>query len=203
MNEEENKKVLSESMGKVMDLLKGNSVCEAAGEFVSGFEEYLSRRGVPPAQVCYAALVPSRTQGEQLEIEEGITLVPSIDVSAQFNGIPEDIQKAVLHVTEKHIKSIDLLFGLWGAIGEDSKAISIKADQFKIAVATVSFIRQWCLHFADHTSGPANPHATEQPDDLCCFDMFTLVEQIRESMRGCGYFSGLLDYLMEDPDKNE
>ena len=146
--------------------------------------------------------MPSRTQGEQLEIKEGITLVPSIDVSAVFNGIPEDIQKAVLHVTEKHIKNIDLLLGLWGAIG-DAKEISVKVDQFKIAVATVSFIRQWCLHFADHTSGPENPHAPKQSDSLCCFDMLTLVEQIRESMRGCGYFSGLLDYLMEDTEEND
>tara|TARA_Y100001972_G_C7643153_1_gene323116 strand:- start:179 stop:760 length:582 start_codon:yes stop_codon:yes gene_type:complete len=191
MNEKENKIMLGRSVGVVMELLQEDKILQAASEFVLGFESYLCRKGVPPQQIVFAAYVNSRKneQGER-EIEKGFKLLPSVDVSATFNGTPEVVQDCLLHVAKKHVESFELLLNLWAAMSDHS---SVRSDQFKMAVATVSFIRQWGSHFGKK----ANPKKPDSSSDLCPFQMLTCDEQVSESMRECRYFNDLLEHMMK------
>ena len=192
---------LARSVAKTLDLLTDSKICEAAGEYMIGFEEYLSKQGIPHAQITFAASVPARTKDEEIEVKRGVSLLPSVDVSAIFNGIREELRNRALEYAESHVEITNKMLVMWQSMHDGGKEeADLLADQFKIAVAVVSFIRQWGLHFAPHLAGYHNPHTCEGAKYMDCFEMLCTNDLIQERMRQTAYFSNLLEYVMEEPE---
>jgi len=164
MNEEENIEDAKEKMKALtlecIELLDSRRPVEAATCYLGLVEQIMDSFGVPPAQIQYAAMAPKH---EMDGAYSRITIVPSVDLSAIVNGIPEKQQDAAIRFAQKSFDRLDKCVELWAVLPDavsgdemelDSETRHQLGDAFRFAIGAVSLVRQYGYHFNPRSRGP-------------------------------------------------